>query len=80
MQQLEERSFEHGGEAFSIRLYGTGSGFTVPVFLSEQQVSPLYNISFEAHTDYFMRHKVRLTDHLFEIVQSDIEQEMYFHV
>lgn len=78
MQQLEERSFEHKGKTFTLKLFGTGSGFSVVVFLSEQQVSPSYSVTFEAHTDYFMQHKARLTDHLFGIAQSDIEQEMYF--
>ncbi len=78
MQQIEERSFEHKGNTFALRLFGTGSGFSVVAFLNGQQVSPSYSVSFETHSDYFMQHKARLTDHLFEIAQSDIEHEMYF--
>jgi hypothetical protein len=78
MTQLEERSFVHNGKTFLLRLFGTGSGFSVVAFLSGQQVSPSYGVSFETHADYFMQHKARLTDHLFEIAKSDIEQEMYY--
>jgi hypothetical protein len=78
MHQLEERSFEHGGKSFSLRLFGTETGFSVVAFLDGKQVSPSYSVSFITHADYFMQHKTRLIDHLFGTAQSDIEVEMYF--
>ena len=78
MQQIEERSFEHKDKIFSLRLFGVDAGFFVVAFLDEQQVSPSYGVNFETHIDHFMQHKERLTDQLFDIARSDIEQEMYF--
>jgi len=78
MQPLEERTFEHKGKSFALRLFQTGPNFSVVAFWDGQQVSPSYSVSCETHTDYFMQHKARLADRLFEIARSDIEHEMYF--
>lgn len=78
MQQLQERTFEHKGESFKLKLFGTDHGFTVVAFLKEQQASPSYSVDFVTHTDYFIQHQASLTENLFGLAQSDIEKGMYF--
>lgn len=78
MQQLQERKFDHKGKSFKLKLFGSDHGFTVIAFLGEQQVSPSYSVDFITHTDYFMQHQASLTENLFGVAQSDIEQGMYF--
>ncbi|MGI0133727.1 MAG: hypothetical protein ACREBW_02055 [Candidatus Micrarchaeaceae archaeon] len=78
MTLLEDRQFQHSGKTFSLKLFGTDTGFSVVAFLNDQQVSPSYTISFETHTDYFMQHKASLTESLFGLAQSDLEHGMYF--
>ena len=78
MHELEERAFEHNGRRFVAKLYGADHRFSVVVFLDDKQVSPSYGVDFETHVDYFMQYKEKLTNHLFELAQSDIDQEMYF--
>ena len=79
MTELETRPFQHKGRTFTAKLYGTESRVSVVVFLDGQPVSPSYGVDFETHAVYFMQHKERLTERLFEFAQSDIEQELYFH-
>ena len=79
MQELDQRTFEHNGRRFVAKLYGGDGRFSVVVFLDGDQVSPSYSVDFVTHADYFMQHRERLTEHLFELAQSDIKQEMYFH-
>lgn len=78
MNEINRRIFKHKDLEFSVRLYQTPTGFSVIAFLKDQQVSPSYSVSFEAHADFFMQHKERLTEHLFSLAESDIEVEMYF--
>jgi hypothetical protein len=78
MQELQEREFTHDGQTFALKLFGTGTGFSVIAFLADMQVSPSYSVDFATHTDYFMQHKESLTETLFGTAQSDIETGMYF--
>jgi hypothetical protein len=77
--EIDTRTFEHKGRTFTARLYRTENGFSVIALLDDQQVSPAYRIDFETHADYFMQHKEKLTEHLFELAESDIQQGLYFH-
>jgi hypothetical protein len=79
MRELVQRTFEHAGRRFVAKLYEDDSRFSVVVFLDGDQVSPSYSVDFVTHQDYFMQHKEKLIEHLFELAQSDIKQEMYFH-
>ena len=79
MQQIEERPFQHNGNSFLLRLVRTENGFVVVAFLGGQQVSPSYGVDFITHTEYFMQHQKRLTEQLFRLAQSDLEQGIYFH-
>jgi len=78
VQEIETRSFDHDGCNFALTLFRTANGFSVVAFLNARQVSPSYSVSFETYSAYFMQHQQRLTERLFEIAQSDIEQGMYF--
>ena len=69
--------FEFNGKIFSINTISDGSKFSVTVMLSGEQVSPVYSVDFETHTDFFMQHKESLVDRLKSIAKSDIEAEMY---
>ena len=79
MKHLEERAFQHNGNNFSLRLFGTDRSFVVVAFLGEEQVSPSYSVDFVTHADFFMQHKQSLIEDLFALAQSDIEKGMYFH-
>jgi hypothetical protein len=77
--EIQEQIFQHKGRSFVSKLYKTANGFSVVVMLNGSQVSPSYSVDFVTHADYFMQHKEKLTEHLFALAQSDVEQELYFH-
>jgi hypothetical protein len=77
VREIEERKFEHNNHVILLKLFETGNGFSVVAFLEGVQVSPTYSVSFETDLDHFMQHRVRLTEQLFDLAQSDIEVGMY---
>lgn len=77
MDKLEERNFTHNGKSFVLRLFKANAGFVVIAYLGDEQVSPSYGVTFEVNGDYFGQYQQRLTDHLFDIAQSDIENNVY---
>lgn len=79
MREIEKRTFQHNGRTFASKLYETNRGYSVVVFLDDIPVSPSYRVDFETNADYFMQHRQRLTEHLLDLSESDVRQELYFH-
>jgi hypothetical protein len=77
MKHVQERTVEHKGKTFSLKVVETAAGYTVAALLNGKQVSPTYSASFEVSSDYFIQHKESIIEKLLDLAQSDIEQEMY---
>jgi len=71
-------TFTHDGKDFEIRTAQIGDRYCVKVFLNNKQVSPVYSVDIETHTDYFSRHQESLINDLKSIAKSDIEKGMYY--
>ena len=78
MMQIEQRTFQHGGNTFTLKLTATDTQYAVVAYLRDQPVSPSYEVSIQTNVDYFIQHKAHLTENLFQLAQSDLEQGLYF--
>ncbi len=78
MKLLDERTIQCKDKQFTLKLFATNNCFTVIAFLGDEQVSPSYSVDLDTHIDYFMQHKARLTENIFALAKSDIEQGMYY--
>lgn len=73
-----QEDFQHDGQLFTVHAFGEGEKFGVFVTLGAECISPTYSVEITTHTDYFLKHKQSLIDHLIEIAKSDIKEEMYY--
>ena len=77
MTTVDERPFTLGDRCFTLKLTATDTQYTVVAYLNGQPVSPTYTVSVQTNVDYFIQHKAHLTESLFQLAQSDLEQGLY---
>lgn len=70
--------FSHDEKDFEIRTAQIKDKYCVKIFLNDKQVSPVYSVDIETHTNYFMQHQQSLINNLKTIAKSDIEKGMYY--
>ena len=77
MTTVDERPFILGDRRFTLKLTASDTQYTVVAYLDDQPVSPTYTVSVQTNVDYFIQHKAHLTESLFQLAQSDLEQGLY---
>lgn len=78
MTEIDERTFTLGDRTFSLKLTATDTKYAVAAYLGDQPVSPSYEVSVQTNVDFFIQHKAHLTENLFQLAKSDLEQGLYF--